>query len=395
MDTPVFQRLRAIKQLNFVYLAYDGATHSRFEHAIGVNHTGKEAVARLRGRDPRMASVSELDEVVFLTACLLHDLSHSGIGSHLLEELEMDGVDHEEAVEQMITSGAIREVLESHGLGPVEQDRIARLIRKAHWDHPLQSLLSSSFDIDKLDYMQRDSERCGVPYGLVDRDRILDSLVLVDDPCTGLLTVGLEESGLLSLEHLLHGRRLLYSAVYYNKAVRSASAMRQRLVVEALHAGLLSRKDLAEWTDEDVQIRLGERINGQGNELCATLHQGLTTRSLYREVAAWRGPALRNLKPSSLWALADQVCYDLAYEPGAILIDLPHKPGLMRAEGLCQLRDGSVTEFQALGARFPLAQMQGALEEAVFTLRVFVQPKLRSDAEVIRRAVGEYLGLAI
>lgn len=398
VDLPVFQRLREIKQLNLAYVAYDGATHTRFEHVIGVNHNAKSAIERLAARDRRFHEmVAPRDCLIFTTAALLHDLSHSGIGSHLVEELELEHGDHERAAGGLILGGPVAEVLEAYGLDEAARRRIVGLICGEQWDHPLQPLLSSSFDLDKLDYMPRDAIRCGVPYGQVDRDRLLDALVLVTHPETGAPTVALDESGLLALEHLWHGRRLMYESVYYHRAVRSASAMRQRLLVEAIKAAVLTVDECHVWTDADVRIQLTERLEARGTPMMLALHRALMERSLYKEVWTDRGPWLRQLKPAALWAVAERICEQLAVEPGAVLVDLPYKPGLMRTSGLCRLREAPhgdrILPLGDLGARFPMGQISETLETSILSLRVFAHPHLPWTAvrAVAQAAIEELL----
>ena len=178
VDTPEFQRLRRVKQLGFAHLVYPGAIHTRFLHALGVHHLTGRAIYALRSR----GELAQLDaeqtagvQVVRLAA-LLHDVGHYPF-SHAMEELEAGAIPghHEELADRFLAAPGIREVLED--VAPDAAVRIGALIRGTS-DHPLQGLVSGSLDLDKIDYLRRDSLFCGVPYGAVDVDRLLEALTL-------------------------------------------------------------------------------------------------------------------------------------------------------------------------------------------------------------------------
>src|SRR4051812_30687965 len=269
VDTRAFQRLRYVRQLGLAYLVYPGASHSRFEHALGAYHLARRTLSLF---DDRELDVARDDASIVRCAALLHDIGHYPY-SHALEEI--GALHHEEVARPLITSGAVADILRAE-LGADAPERIMALIRGAS-DSPLQGLISGSLDLDKIEYLKRDAFMCGVNYGDIDVDRLLDSLVVVTDPERGVPTVGISEKGLSALESLLFAKYQMYRNVYWHHAVRSATAMYKRLVDGALRAGSLSAETLAGFTDEGLLHELGQRAP-------SPLLSALRERRLYKRV---------------------------------------------------------------------------------------------------------------
>jgi HD superfamily phosphohydrolase len=197
VDAPAFQRLRYVRQLGLAHLVYPGATHTRFEHALGAYHLASTA-ARLLGDRGALREVDPVDVEVVRAAALLHDLGHYPF-SHALEEI--GAPHHEEVARPLITRGAIADILRQ-SLGDDAPERVVALVRGASTS-PLQGLISGSLDLDKLDYLRRDAFMCGVPYGEIDVDRLLNAIAVVPDPDTRRPTIGVAEKALSALESLL------------------------------------------------------------------------------------------------------------------------------------------------------------------------------------------------
>ncbi|MGB1778605.1 MAG: HD domain-containing protein, partial [Longimicrobiales bacterium] len=187
VDTAEFQRLRYIRQLGLAHLVYPGATHTRFDHALGVYHLTRTALRHLRERGGVPPEAWE-DEELIPYAALLHDIGHYAY-SHALEELETEHVPahHEEVSKRFFASPSLRDALAPLGLTAPE--RLAELIR-GEGEIPLRGLISGSLDLDKMEYLRRDARFCGVPYGEVDVSRLLQGLMLLPDPETGRYEVG-------------------------------------------------------------------------------------------------------------------------------------------------------------------------------------------------------------
>ena len=198
IDSPAFQRLRYVRQLGLAFLVYPGATHSRFEHALGTYHLARRALSLLDERGSLHGIGRDLCLTVRIAA-LLHDIGHYPF-SHALEEI---GALHHEAVARpLITEGAVADALRS-AVGDDTPDEIIALIGGTSRS-PLQRLISGSLDLDKLDYLRRDAFMCGVPYGEIDVDRLLNSLTIVEGAARP--EIGIIEKGLSALESLLFAR---------------------------------------------------------------------------------------------------------------------------------------------------------------------------------------------
>src|SRR6185503_5049016 len=191
--------------------------------------------------------------------------------SHALEEI--GALHHEEVARPLITEGEVADVLRA-AMGPSTPDDVMALIRGKSAS-PLQRLISGSLDLDKLDYLRRDAFMCGVPYGEIDVDRLLNSLTVVPMPHGA--EIGIVEKGLSALESLLFARYQMYRNVYWHHAVRSATEMYKRLVEDAVHAGSLDARTLASFADEGLLHDLERR---SPSPLLAALRQ----RRLYKRV---------------------------------------------------------------------------------------------------------------
>ncbi|HET9439154.1 MAG TPA: HD domain-containing protein, partial [Longimicrobiales bacterium] len=211
VDSAAFQRLRYIRQLGLAHLVYPGATHTRFDHAIGVYHLAQRALHALEARGA-LRAVADADRSIIPYAALLHDIGHYPF-SHALEELEQDRIPghHEALVGRFLNDADVRSTLlrlHSDGAGAVEA-----LVR-GRSDNPLRGLVAGSLDLDKIDYLKRDAHFCGVPYGDVDVDRLLNALTLVEDPDSGELEIGVHEKGVAALESLLFAKYQMFRNVY-------------------------------------------------------------------------------------------------------------------------------------------------------------------------------------
>lgn len=240
VDTAEFQRLREISQLGLVSLVYPGARHSRFEHALGVYHNALRYLQQLR-KDPRFPGMVDRPEAeLLIVAALLHDLGHWPF-CHPIEDLALEGMPPHEV-------NAGRFLLEDTELAAVLRrdwnvDPASVLdVLTARTDTPpmrlLQSILSGPIDIDKLDYLERDSLHCGVPYGRnFDKRRLIQALVLNAD-ADGL---ALTDKGKTAAELMVFARYVMFSEVYWHHAVRSATSMFARAFFELHEQFDLSR----------------------------------------------------------------------------------------------------------------------------------------------------------
>ena len=238
LDTPAVQRLRYVRQLGHAFLVYPGATHTRFEHALGAYHLTRRALASLEERG-ELASVGPHDCLAVRLAALLHDIGHYPF-SHALEEAGFPS--HEAQGVAKLLEGELGDELRAIG-GPGLARDIGELIRGVS-PSPLQGLISGSLDLDKIDYLSRDARMCGVPYGTVDVDRLLSSLALVETTA-GRRQVGVQEKGVSALESLLFAQYQMYRNVYWPHAVRAASRAARRPANCRLEPAALARSPVA------------------------------------------------------------------------------------------------------------------------------------------------------
>ncbi len=212
---PFYQRLRNINQMAFAHLVYPGAVHSRLHHSLGAYHLMCNALQELKGKGFEITTEEELGAKV---AILLHDVGH-GPFSHALEQELISGV-HHEAISILIMQYLNEEL---GGQLSVAID----IFTDKHPKRFLHQLVSGQLDVDRLDYLVRDSFFTGVAEGVVGYDRIIKMLTVKD----GELMV--EEKAIYSIEKFLVSRRLMYWQVYLHKTVLAAEMMLVRLIKRA------------------------------------------------------------------------------------------------------------------------------------------------------------------
>lgn len=351
VDTAAFQRLRYIRQLGFAHLVYPGATHTRFDHALGVYHLASTALRLLRDRGGVPDVVWEGAELIPYAA-LLHDIGHYAY-SHALEELESDQVPvhHEEVSARFFEAADLREALAP--LGPNAPERILSLIR-GDGDAVLRGLVSGSLDLDKQEYLRRDARFCGVPYGEVDVDRLLQGMAVLQDPVSGEWEVGVHEKAVAALESLLFAKYQMFRNVYWHHGVRSATALYKRIVEEAVRGGLLDSEELVGPTDEELLYEISRRAQEADDEVSERLatrwipalrHRRLPKRALELTASDLQGRRVEDWAVrDSPWkrAVEDELAEELGLEPGEVMIDFPAKRAMFQLDLLVERRDGSV-----------------------------------------------------
>jgi hypothetical protein len=385
VDTPEFQRLRHVKQLGFAHLVYPGAIHTRFLHALGVYHLTGRAVTALESRGLLGGlSDAERDAIpVVRLAALLHDVGHYPF-SHAMEELEAGAIPghHEELADRFLAAPGIRDVLAD--VAPDAAAAIGSLIRGTS-NHPLQGLVSGSLDLDKIDYLRRDSLFCGVPYGAVDVDRLLDALTLARESDAAPLEVAVSEKGISALESLLFAKYQMFRNVYWHHAVRAATVTFRRLVEGALDAGLLERDELAGPTDEEmlgmIAVRMDAAPGGSAaTPVLASLLDALMQRRLPKralelygdelptELADWI-PGRRDL----VRRVEDRIAAGLGRRPGEVFVDYPSNPRMLDLRLLLVRRRGDVQRLTSSGEKglIDLPRIGRALHHTTRVLRVF------------------------
>lgn len=381
VDTRAFQRLRYVRQLGLAYLVYPGATHTRFEHALGTWHLAGRTLELLRARGD-LRGVDEQDARIVAAAALLHDIGHYPF-SHALEEI--GAPHHEDVAGALLTRGEIGDVLRET-ISKDAPERVVELIRGKS-ANPLQGLISGSLDLDKIEYLKRDALMCGVPYGEIDVDRLIHSLTLVKDPSTGRSHIGVSEKGLAALESLLFAKYQMYRNVYWHHAVRSATAMYKRLVADAIESGALRVGELASFSDESLLHQLEERAP-------SPLLKGLRERRLFKR--AFECPSAELPEEAGEWiandrrlvaAAEDQIAREAGLNRGELLLDYPAKTQMLDLDLPVLHRNGDVRRLtvEGLTASINLPMVSNELYRSARWLRVFVARPVQLDRQSVVR----------
>ncbi len=364
IDTPAVQRLRYVRQLGHAFLVYPGATHSRFEHALGAYHLARRVLDQLDELEERRPDPSDARRVRL--AALLHDIGHYPF-SHALEEAGLPG--HERLASRHLTTGLLAETLER--LGTPAAHLLPLIQGTSH--SPLGGIVAGALDVDKLDYLSRDATMCGVPYGVIDVDRLLMSLTLTAD---GL---ALHAKGLAALESLLFAKYQMYRNVYWHHAVRSATAMFKRLVRRAIATGRITVEQVAIATDDglihDLQQHDATGLAGALRERrLAKRALDLAATELPAETAGW--PAR---DPDLVERVEERLARELGLGADELFLDLPDKPRMLDVSIPVVGRPGSAA------LHLGLPRVAAELHRSAQRLRVFV---LR-PANVPARAIVE------
>lgn len=399
LDTAPMRRLARISQLGLVSLVYPGATHSRFEHSLGVYRLALEFLARLRRDGVFSSAIDEQDAAAFVVSALVHDIGHWAY-CHPLEDLGLPEIPrHESLVAGILAGSELAGVLAGPwGLDP---GRVAGLVAGTETDRAgvlIQSLLSGPVDVDKMDYLARDSLHAGVPYGShFDRERLLAALCIGADGARLAIT----DKGRTAAELMVFARYVMFSEVYWHHAVRAATAMLQRavwLVRDRLDPGALVRLDdrgFADWL-------VNAAADGGGAALAAGLFG--PTRCLVKRVATFDAvhhPEIHRALAGRGYAETTRIAARLARRLSrrtsttiaaeTLLVDAPpvEREVEFRLDVLDRTRDTGASEprFRSLGELSPVvrALAREQFDDLVKRVRIFAP----ADAvEAIRTLPG-------
>jgi HD superfamily phosphohydrolase len=392
IDTSEFQRLAQVRQLGFVSLVYPGACHTRFEHALGVYHNALRYLRQLWNDARFRAQVSRRDAERLIAASLLHDLGHWPY-CHPIEDLRLEGMPpHELFANHFLQPGSqLHQVLQDvWGFSP--EEILELLFSPRDGSAPpasntlklLRSILSGPIDIDKMDYLERDSLHAGVPYGRhFDKQRLIQSLML---NATGD-GVAINSKGKTAAELMVFARYVMFSEVYWHHAVRSATAMFGRAFFE-----LRSRfnwEHLFSSTDSEMIAHLRSTARGTEAEV---LLEGVfgPTRRLYKRAVEYshdQSPARYHKLAHQPYerivacsnALAERLSSQVGQpvSPAEVLIDAP--PQGREVEFHVEVYFARQDEFRPIREVSPVvdALARSQFDEYVKRVRVYVHPRLK------------------
>ena len=292
IDTPEFQRLRRIHQLGLSHYVYHGAEHSRFGHAMGVMHLAGIAVNRVIERNyelvretlgwPLKAGEEEKRRLVLLARLsgLLHDIGHAPFSHTGEDKLFPEGTNHESHGAEIIRNSEIGVIIDSdsecRGRGITKEDVADLVTSKSTLSAGfVQELISSPWDVDKMDYLLRDSHYCGVKYGTFDIERILNTLTFDDEIGSGSLKLAINEGGLHALEAFVLARYYMFTQVYFHDVRRGFDLVLTDFISELLGAEYKSGRypgpdgidDYLRWDDNRILFEANKRSDATKKNL--------------------------------------------------------------------------------------------------------------------------------
>lgn len=393
IDSPEFRRLGQISQLGLVGLVYPAANHTRFEHSLGVYRMALLFLDRLAD-DPRfVATVTPRAAERFLVAALLHDLGHWPF-CHPIEDISLPRVpNHELFANSFLLEGDISDTLRDEW--DIQPREIVELLSGKPKDRAsriLQSLLSGPIDVDKLDYLMRDSLHAGVPYGRnFDQPRLIQSLCL-NESGDGL---AISDKGKTAAEMMVFARYVMFSEVYWHHAVRAATAMLQRAFV-MLHPVL----------DTDTIFRLSERPlidalqaaagDGPAGDLLnglfgpvRRLYKRVTQYSLFQEPQLYqrlaRKPYPWLVGCAENFAGLASTALSRIVAPHEVLFDAP--PVKLEVEFQIDVHFPKEHCFRRLGDISPVVKTlaREQFDDYVKRVRVFAHPRVAEDLQSLPR----------
>ena len=223
IDTAEFQRLRRIRQLGLAYFAYQAAEHSRFTHSLGAYHLATRTLAKLSSS----YEIAEEDQTAVRVAALLHDIGH-GAFSHVIERIL--GFHHEDFTIEAVLSGETEAGRLLRAFSPRLAEDVADIIRGTFRPMALAQLVSSQLDVDRMDYLLRDSLMTGVKYGIFDIEWVIKSLE-INEPDDQLY---ISARGIHAVEDYLQARYYMFRQVYFHRTLRGAESVLHSLLRRAL-----------------------------------------------------------------------------------------------------------------------------------------------------------------
>ncbi|MBC7086412.1 MAG: HD domain-containing protein [Methanomethylovorans sp.] len=316
IDTAPMQRLRRIRQLGLSNLVYPGANHTRFEHSLGVMHLATTLTRQIN-------SIPQHEKDELRAAALLHDIGHGPL-SHVTENLiaQYTRQKHEDVL-HLLRKGEVAEILDEHGLSPT-------IIQKhIKGESDVGKILSSEIDVDRMDYLVRDSHYTGVAFGLVDHVRLIHEMQFYEDK----LVVG--TGGVKAAESLLVSRFLMHPSVYYHHVSRIAETMCVRAIEELIQNNVIKPYELRKMDDAHL-LHIMRSDEGYAGKLARSLEERkLYKRALYvgfnevtEGVLKYRGNVRR---------IEAEIASMAGIDTNDVLIDIPRSPEIPELKALVKL----------------------------------------------------------
>lgn len=367
LSHPSFLRLKGIRQLSFSQQVYPGATHTRFEHSIGVYHLMKLILQRMLTSPLALNLQDENFQFndqncrVLLSACLLHDIGHFPHAHIIEEQIPLYGNEpvfshHEELCSRFIYEKnqgvpTIAEILKEDW--KVSPESVIKLITGSS-ETRFGKLISGTLDPDKMDYLMRDAHHCNIPYGSIDIERLIESFV--PDPERERFAI--TEKGIAPLESLLFAKYMMMRNVYWHHTSRALSAMLRRLLQDIASEGLLSPEAMRELFYGNADDRVLHELRGliqEKSHPLGTLLEDILMRRVYKRAITVQPYLDNSAQADERWfiynadstmrrAMELEICdllntkYHLGLHGHEVLIDPPSKKDIFDYADLKELR---------------------------------------------------------
>ena len=338
MDMPQFQRLRRIKQLGLISLIYPGANHTRFEHCVGTMNLASKLANEL--------GLDEYETELVRISGLVHDIGH-GPFSHVSEGVL--SFPHEELTKYVVEKTSMHDLLSEK----FDTNQIIDIINgKGH----LGPIISGELDVDRMDYLLRDSHNTGVAYGIIDYERIISNLKLDD----GLV---LDIKGVQAAEGALVSRYFMYPSVYQHHTTRIVNSMFRRALTREIDSGKLNEKDIYKYDDSDI-ISLFRQSD---DKIVNDMINRLDNRNIPKRVKTIRLDNFKNpeklykIEQKTLRKAEEEIAEDYGMDKNYIFINIAEYPRF----------DEMKTQVSVENKLYPLTEISniiGALSKARFNI---------------------------
>lgn len=335
IDTPQIQRLRHIKQLGFTYLVYPGANHTRFEHSIGTMYLASRLADNL--------ALDDYQKSILRVCAILHDSGH-GPFSHVSEGVVDSS--HEELTSKLIKESQLSDLLS-------EEFDLNEIINIISGKGSLGQIISGELDVDRMDYLLRDSHYTGVAYGVIDVERLIYNMILKEN-------LILKRKGLQAAESMLLARYSMYPSVYQHHTTRIINSMFRRCFSRLFQEGVIEPQNIFLYDDIDI-IAAARSQEGYIKDMI----QRLDNRDLFKTVYSLKPDKLQ--EPGTIFQIDDkeirkieqEISEDLNIPPDQVMVDIPEYPSFDEMSTLVSLNGHE----ERLG---DISNIVGALNEARF-----------------------------
>jgi len=302
IDTAEMQRLRNIRQNGLCYLIYPAMNSTRFEHSLGVMHLAGILAERL--------GLNEQDKIKVRIAGLLHDIGHCALSHTSDSILKSMGHSHEENSVRIVMDSEISDILKDNGINPAD---ISELIQGKG---KFGNIISSEIDVDKMDYLIRDSYYAGVAYGVIDLERIIHGMMLMKNELV------IKKGSLEAVESLLISRNLMYQTVYRHHTKRIVEEMMKRAIATLIENGDITYEEFIRMDDIDLIHKL-RTSDGYPRDIMSRIDRRDLFKIIFQERLELIDENFRKNLAIDKDKIEEKIREDFGIENGYLLLDIP------------------------------------------------------------------------